>query len=198
MLRTNASLTGFVVRQGRNDAVNLDFIYIGPKKATKIEPMLWIKVSWKATNVNFYNSDYLFYIKVRHAEDLGVSPTDASFLIGYLSVASTVGRLFFGKMADLSCVSRVRMYQIGVFAIGLCSFLVTLATGYGGLIAYAVAFGFFEASFVLLIPLVTSDIVGAEKMSYALGSAFTVMAFPMFLGPPIAGTGLTWQYFCLN
>lgn len=79
------------------------------------------------------------------------------------------------------------MYQMGIFAIGLCSFFVTLATGYGGLTAYAVTFGFFEACFVLLIPLVTSDIVGPEKMSYALGSAFTVMAFPMFLGPPIAG-----------
>ena len=87
------------------------------------------------------------------------------------------------------------MYQMGVFAIGLCSFLVTLATGYGGLTAYAVSFGFFEASFILLIPLVTTDIVGAEKMSYALGSAFTVMAFPMFIGPPIAGTRLMWQYF---
>jgi len=82
------------------------------------------------------------------------------------------------------------MNQLGVFAIGLCSFLVPLATGYGGLMAYAIGFGFFEACYMLLIPLVTSDIVGAEKMSYALGSAFTVMAFPMFLGPPIAG----WMY----
>ena len=98
-----------------------------------------------------------------------------------------MGRLFFGKMADLSCVNRIRMYQLGVFAIALCSFLVPLATGYIGLTAYAIAFGFFEACYVLLIPLVTNDIVGAEKMSYALGSAFTVMAFPMFLGPPIAG-----------
>ena len=47
---------------------------------------------------------------------------------------------------------------------------------------------------MLLIPLVTSDIVGAEKMSYALGSAFTVMAFPMFLGPPIAGLYTILEY----
>lgn len=127
---------------------------------------------------------------VRHAEDLGVSPTDASFLIGYLSVASTAGRLFFGKMADLSCVNRVHMYQMGLSMIGLCSFFVTMATGYGGLVAYTVIFGFFEACYILLIPLVTSDIVGPLKMSYALGSAFTFMAFPMFLGPPIAG----WMY----
>ena len=102
-------------------------------------------------------------------------------------MASTAGRLFFGKMADLSCVNRIRMYQLGVFVIGICSFLVPLATGYVGLTAYAVTFGFFEACYVLLIPLVTNDIVGPHKMSYALGSAFTVMAFPMFLGPPIAG-----------
>lgn len=102
-------------------------------------------------------------------------------------MASTAGRLFFGKMADLSCVNRIRMYQLGVFMIGICSFLVPLATGYVGLTAYAVTFGFFEECYVLLIPLVTNDIVGPNKMSYALGSAFTVMAFPMFLGPPIAG-----------
>ena len=102
-------------------------------------------------------------------------------------MASTAGRLFFGKMADLSCVNRIRVYQLGVFVIGICSFLVPLATGYVGLTAYAVTFGFFEACYVLLIPLVTNDIVGPHKMSYALGSAFTVMAFPMFLGPPIAG-----------
>lgn len=86
------------------------------------------------------------------------------------------------------------MYQLGVFSIGLCSFFVPLATGYGGLTAYAITFGFFEACFVLLIPLVTSDIVGAEKMSYGLGSAFTVMAFPMFLGPPIAGLPSVLQF----
>lgn len=80
------------------------------------------------------------------------------------------------------------MYQMGLSIIGLCSFFVTMATGYGGLVAYAVIFGFFEACYILLIPLVTSDIVGLRKMSYALGSAFTVMAFPMFLGPPIAGS----------
>lgn len=80
------------------------------------------------------------------------------------------------------------MYQMGLCIIGLCSFFVTMATGYGGLVAYAVIFGFFEACYILLIPLVTSDIVGLRKMSYALGSAFTVMAFPMFLGPPIAGS----------
>lgn len=112
-----------------------------------------------------------------------------------MSVASTLGRLFFGKMADFSCVNRIRLYQLATYAIGLCSFLVPLATGYGGLTTYAISFGFFEACFVLLIPLVTTDIVGEVKMSYALGSAFTVMAFPMFLGPPIAGNTCLWFLF---
>lgn len=114
-----------------------------------------------------------------------------------MSVASTLGRLFFGKLADFSCINRIRLYQLATYAIGLCSFLVPLATGYGGLAAYAISFGFFEACFVLLIPLVSTDIVGAVKMSYALGSAFTVMAFPMFLGPPIAGNTSVSCLFCV-
>lgn len=57
----------------------------------KIEFMLWIKVLWKVINVNFYNSDYLFYIKVRYVEDFGVFLIDVLFLIGYLLVVLIVG-----------------------------------------------------------------------------------------------------------
>lgn len=61
-------------------------------------------------NVNFYNSDYLFYIKVRYVEDFGVFLIDVLFLIGYLLVVLIVGWLFFGKMVDFFCVSWVCMY----------------------------------------------------------------------------------------
>ena len=72
--------------------------------------------------------------------------------------------------------------------MAMCSIFVTMVKGYSGLLAYVVIFGFFEGCYVVLIPVITSDIVGAEKLSYALGSMFTFMAFPMMLGPPIAGT----------
>lgn len=64
--------------------------------------------------------------------------------------------------------------------------------GYGGLIVYVVVFGFFEVSFVLLILLVISDIVGVEKMLYVLGSVFIVMVFLMFFGLFIVGMGFIW------
>lgn len=50
-----------------------------------------IEVLWKVINVNFYNSDYLFYIKVRYVEDFGVFLIDVLFLIGYLLVVLIVG-----------------------------------------------------------------------------------------------------------
>lgn len=142
-----------------------------------------LKGSWLKKNI----IHHVVSTQVRHAEDLGVNPTKASLLISYLSISSTAGRLFFGRVADSKCFNRLYVHQIGLFIIGLCSFLVPMATGYGGLVAYAVTFGFFEADFVVLIPLVTLDIVGAARMSYALGSSFTVMAFPLLVGPPLAG-----------
>lgn len=71
--------------------------------------------------------------------------------------------------------------------MALCSIFVTVVKDYAGLVVYAVIFGVFEGCYVVLIPVITSDIVGTEKLSYALGSIFTFMAFPMMLGPPIAG-----------
>lgn len=68
-----------------------------------------------------------------------------------------------------------------------CSFFVTLVKDYAGFVGYAVVFGLFEGCYVVLIPVITREIVGTQKMSYALGSMFTFMAFPMMLGPPIAG-----------
>ncbi|EDO35637.1 predicted protein, partial [Nematostella vectensis] len=127
---------------------------------------------------------------VRHAEDLGVQPTKSSLLIGYMSIASTLGRLVFGKISDSPCINRLHVYQFGFLVMAMCALFVTMVTDYAGLVAYSVIFGLFEGLYVVLIPVITSDIVGASKMSYALGGMFSVMAFPMMLGPPIAG----WVY----
>lgn len=74
--------------------------------------------------------------------------------------------------------------------MAVCAFFVTRVTDYAGFVVYSVVFGLFEGCYVVLIPVITRDIVGPSKMSYALGSMFTFMAFPMMLGPPIAGKNI--------
>ena len=124
---------------------------------------------------------------MRYAEDLGINPTKASFLIGYMSVSSTVGRLFFGKLADLKYLNRMYIYQTGFLMMSVSFFVLPEANGYPAFVLYSIAFGFFEGCYVVLIPVMVNEIVGPSKMSYGLGSMFTIMAFPMTIGPPIAG-----------
>ena len=57
------------------------------------------------------------------ALEYGVPMEKASLLIGFMSVASTFGRLFFGKIADSHYVNRLYMYQISMLGMGSYSFL---------------------------------------------------------------------------
>ena len=110
-----------------------------------------------------------------------------AWLIGFLSITSTVGRVFFGKISDLKFVNRLYMYQFSIFAIGLTTLLCPLANNNAGLVSYALIFGFFDGCFVGQVAVITGDIAGKERLSQAIGNMFGVVAIPMSLGPPVAG-----------
>lgn len=145
-------------------------------------------VLWVST-VALFQFGYLvpFVHLVKYAEDLGVPKSKGAWLIGFLSITSTVGRVFFGKISDLKFVNRLYMYQFSIFAIGLTTLLCPLANNYAGLVSYALIFGFFDGCFVGQVAVITADIVGHEKLSQAVGNMFGTLAIPMSLGPPLAG-----------
>ena len=113
--------------------------------------------------------------------------SQGAWLIGFLSITSTVGRVFFGKISDLKFVNRLYMYQFSVFAIGFTTLLCPLTSNYAGLVTYALVFGFFDGCFVGQVAVITADVVGHEKLSQAVGNMFGTLAIPMSLGPPLAG-----------
>ena len=122
--------------------------------------------------------------------------SQGAWLIGFLSITSTVGRVFFGKISDLKFVNRLYMYQFSVFAIGLTTLLCPLTTNYAGLVSYALIFGFFDGCFVGQVAVITADVVGHEKLSQAVGNMFGTLAIPMSLGPPLAGESNPVRGFC--
>lgn len=113
--------------------------------------------------------------------------SQGAWLIGFLSITSTFGRVFFGKISDLKFVNRLYMYQFSIFAIGLTTLLCPLTSNYAGLVSYALIFGFFDGCFVGQVAVITADVVGHEKLSQAVGNMFGTLAIPMSLGPPLAG-----------
>lgn len=121
------------------------------------------------------------------AIEYGVEKKKASLLVGFMSVSSTFGRLFFGKISDHPRVNRLYLYQLSMLCMGISNTLCPLMNNYVGLIVYCVAFGFFEGCYVCQCAVLTGDIVGRDKMAPGVGTLFGIKSVPLTLGPPIAG-----------
>eukprot|EP00794_Sanderia_malayensis_P011335 gene11335-12521_t len=166
----------------------------GKNKGRRDENSLWrhkAYIAWVIALSTFMLGYFVPFVHLkRHAVLLGVSDGRASFLIGILSITSTIGKVFAGKIADMKQVNVLYMEKIGLLTMSISTTLLPMGRGYTALVVYALVFGLAEAIFVVLIPLVTKEIVGISRLSPALGSLFMIMAIPTMLGPPVSG----WIY----
>lgn len=129
----------------------------------------------------------LLYKQVSHVEGLGISPSKAALLIGFMSIASIISRFGFGKFSDHPKVNRLFMTQMAIMGFGVTTTLSPLARSYASLVIVVVALGLFDGLYVVLIAVLNTDIVGVHKLSTALGSLYGVISFTLMLGPPCAG-----------
>lgn len=104
-----------------------------------------------------------------------------------MSVGSTFGRLFFGKISDHPRVNRLYLYQMSFFCIGVIQTIVPQITNFEGLAMYMVAFGVFDGCYIVLLAIVVSDVVGIQRVSTGIGVKFFFMAITTFVGTPLAG-----------
>ena len=127
------------------------------------------------------------YQQPTHATYLQIPESKASFLIGFLSVGSLFGRLFFGHISDLRWVNRMYLYQTALLVMAVTTTLCPLATTYYWLVVYTLLFGIFDGAFVSLIAVLTGDVVGHHRLSSALGFLYLVFSVPIMTGSLIAG-----------
>lgn len=145
-------------------------------------------VVW-AFALGIFNLGYFvpFVYLPTHATYLKIPESQASFLIGFLSVGSFFGRLFFGRISDFRCLNRLYLYQTALVVMAVTTTLCPMATTYAGLIVYTLLFGIFDGAFVALIAVLTGDIVGSHKLPSALGFLYLVFSVPIMTGSLIAG-----------
>lgn len=122
-----------------------------------------------------------------YAEECGIPNSQSSTLVGMMSVGSTFGRLFFGKLGDHPKVNRLYCFQMAMLVIGVADTLSTLTKSYVGLVIYMVVFGVFDGCFVVFLAVLCADIVGVDKVSAGIGVQFFFMAVTSIAGPPLAG-----------
>ncbi|XP_067343781.1 monocarboxylate transporter 12-B-like isoform X2 [Channa argus] len=130
-----------------------------------------------------------FVYLVPYALSAGVSHQHAAFLMSILGVIDIVGNITFGWLTDQWCVKPYRLacYIFSVGMEGLCCLLTPLLHSFPLLIPFAVLYGYFDGAYVALIPVVTSDVVGAPYLSSALGVVYFLHAIPYLISPPIGG-----------
>jgi MFS family permease len=115
----------------------------------------------------------------------GVSPVAAAALIGVIGVASVVGRLAIGALADR--VGRVRTFQAS-FAVLAASFVIWLVGGsWPGLLAFAVVLGTGYGGWIALQPTVLAEMFGVRGLGGLVGLVYTAAGVGALVGPPLAG-----------
>lgn len=120
------------------------------------------------------------------AQSRGVAPVPAAGLVGALGLASVVGRLVLGAVADR--VGVLTTYR-GCYLVVGASFALWLLpdAGHGALLAFAVLFGVGYGGFVALLPSVVAERFGLAGFGALVGILYSANALGAAVGPWVAG-----------
>lgn len=124
-----------------------------------------------------------------YAKDLGIDEYSAAFLLSIFALVDMFVRPATGILGNTKWI-RPRIQYFFSFAVvcnGVCHLLCPLASGYTGLVVYAIFFGIAFGMVCALLFEVLMDLVGAQRFSTAVGLVTIIECGPVLLGPPIAG-----------
>ncbi|XP_013878784.1 monocarboxylate transporter 12-B [Austrofundulus limnaeus] len=130
-----------------------------------------------------------FVYLVPYALSCGVSHQNAALLMSILGVIDILGNITFGWLTDQRCLKphRLTCYIVALVMEGLCCLFMPLLSSFPLLVSFAVLYGYFDGAYVALIPVVTSDVVGVQYLSVALGVVYFLHAIPYLVSPPAGG-----------
>ena len=144
--------------------------------------------------------NYLF-LQVQYVKDI-LPNHNGSNLIVCIGVASGLGRVFFGYIADKLPKHRILLQQIAYLAIGIFTMLFTAASYFPGfkfeaLVFIALALGVFDGCLVALHGPIAVDLCGTAGAPQAIGFFLGMFSIPIAVGPLIAGnkSDITLQRF---
>ncbi|XP_063080072.1 monocarboxylate transporter 10-like [Engraulis encrasicolus] len=123
---------------------------------------------------------------VRHAVQLGIPVHKATNIMLVLGLSSMVSRIIFGRICDSERINRLYFNMGSVFSVGILYLLIPVLRSYAALLGFGLLLGIADAGNYILLPVLTFDLMGAERMPVAWGFMLTVNAISCF-GPPFTG-----------
>lgn len=127
-----------------------------------------------------------FAFIVPFAQDQGITPTAAAWLVAIVGAASVSGRLVLSGLTRR--FGPLRLYQACVVAQPI-AYLVWLVAGssYGMLVLFAVILGVTYGGFVALGPTVAAALFGVVGLGGVIGLLYFGGGVGGLIGPPVAG-----------
>nr|CAD7265404.1 unnamed protein product [Timema shepardi] len=127
------------------------------------------------------------YVHMVKFVEIKFPESDGKLLVMCIGITSGVGRLIFGKIADIPRVNRIFLQQISFLSIGLLTMLLTVTNSFALLVVIALCMGIFDGCFISLLGPIAFEICGHKGATQAIGFLLGFCSIPLTLGPPIAG-----------
>lgn len=132
-----------------------------------------------------------FYIPFMFLKDLSESmqldPSQAKFLVPIIGVTNTVGRVFFGWVADKKYLSALTINNLSLVICGVLTLGCPLLRTMGGQYFYSFFFGFIISAYICLTSIVLADLMGLEKLTNSFGLLVVARGIAALAGSPFAG-----------
>lgn len=127
---------------------------------------------------------------IGHASPIGqevikLSPQTAAMTVGFLALANTAGRIFWGWVSDK--IGRYNSVMI-MFALASCMmFAMTQVTTFAPFVAVLMAIGLCFGGVMGIFPSITADAFGPKNLGMNYGIIFTAWGAAGVVGPLMAG-----------
>lgn len=139
------------------------------------------------TSVGF-NVPYVYL--AAQAGVLQIDTKQASYLLGVIGIANTVGRIILGYLSDKPWVNRLLVYNLSLTICGLATAFSVMCLDFYSLATYSAVYGFTIGAYVGLTSVILVDLLGLDKLTNAFGLLLLFQGIASFIGPPLAG----WLY----
>ncbi|XP_067671755.1 monocarboxylate transporter 10-like [Haliotis asinina] len=124
---------------------------------------------------------------VSYAMNQGISADTAAYLLMALGCATTIGRILSGKIVQYGFLNRLHLHQLTMITTGTAFMILPSIESFAGLLTYSIVLGLVDGCYVVLLPILTSSLIGADKAVLAWCFMSCVCSLTFTLGPPVSG-----------
>lgn len=127
---------------------------------------------------------------IGHASPIGqevikLSPATAAAAVGFLALANTAGRVFWGWVSDK--IGRYNAVMIMFALSSVVMFALTQVTTFVPFVAVLMVIGLCFGGVMGIFPSITADVFGAKNLGMNYGIIFTAWGAAGYVGPRMAG-----------